>query len=62
MEIVIDWLLSQGWAGLVIGGLAWAYYNERKERMEITRLYMQLQLELLEILSDARHEAKENSN
>jgi hypothetical protein len=58
MEAVVNWLLAQGALGPIVIILAYLYYNERKERLEITSMYMQLQLEIMEILSDAKKESK----
>lgn len=60
MDAVLEWLIGQGTTGLIIAGLGWLYYNERKERIEITKLYMQLQMEIMEILSDARDDKQGN--
>jgi hypothetical protein len=58
VDAIITWLLGLGTPGLIIIGLAWLYYNERKERLEITKMYMQLQLEIMEILGDAKSDDK----
>ena len=60
MDAVLEWLIGQGTTGLIIAGLGWLYYNERKERMEITKLYMQLQMEIMEILNDTRDDKQKD--
>lgn len=59
MDAVLEWLIGQGATGVIIAGLGWLYYNEQKERKEITKMYMQLQMEIMEILSDAREDRQE---
>lgn len=34
MDPVVEWLLTQGWSGLGIIALGWAYLRERTERQE----------------------------
>lgn len=54
MEVILTWILAQGSLGPIVIILAWLYYKERQERLDITKMYMQLQLELMELLSDAK--------